>query len=146
LCGKWPKDYWLVPDAVWEFYMKDCSLYANRCLYQEGWSGALHGTVCLTCWNTRVNWKDGGEFERKVGKAAFLWYWQDTGGKYLTRVGETKDGDEPDSLTLWTPIPPGGYLELQCMNEAERERFYQWAQSSGYWDWIPSDRRKHRQK
>jgi hypothetical protein len=89
----------LVPDSVWEFYVKPQD--RNKIL-------------CLVCFKTLVNWKDGGEFEQLKGKVA----------------GWPMPG---------FPLPDGGYKELWSMSAEQRADFFRSAKRSGYWDWLKTN-------
>jgi hypothetical protein len=94
-CGKKKPYHFLVPDCVWEFYVK---LQDRKKI------------LCLTCYKTLVDWKDGGEFQHANGKIA----------------GHSGD----------YPLPDGGYDELFSMSKEEQLGFVLYAYESGDWDWI----------
>jgi hypothetical protein len=89
----------MVPGLVWKFYVKP----QDR-----------DKVLCLVCFTTPIDWKDGGAFEQAHGKAAGM------------------------AFPGFFPLPDGGYEELSSMTRAEKERFFAWACESGYWDWLKS--------
>jgi hypothetical protein len=108
-CSKWcggteDRDYFTVPDSCWEYYT------TNRWFM-----------LCLRCYRTLVDWKDGGEFERCHGKPALTRY----------RYGEGL-----------VPVPDGGWMQLACMSEEERAAFFDYARDCGMWDWIKAKEEK----
>jgi hypothetical protein len=94
-CGIKNPMFFLSPEAVWEFYVpvKD-----------------RKKILCLTCFKTLVDWKDGGAFELLHGKVAG---WP---GGY--------------------PLPRGGYAELDAMTDREVGEFYHLADGLGHWKWL----------
>jgi hypothetical protein len=96
-CGRKRPNLFLAPDPVWEFYVKP----------QD-----QDKIICLVCFKTLVDWKDGGAFERSHGKAAGM------------------------AFPGFFPLPEGGYSELRNMTSEEKTVFYRWAKQSGYWAWL----------
>jgi hypothetical protein len=65
--------------------------------------------ICLTCFRILIDRKDRGAFEKAHGKV---------------------------SMGFGIPLPDGGFAELSEMTLAEKAKFFNWAASSGHWNWL----------